>query len=74
MKILNVDFSEIVTWSEETLLPILQKANPTRTEKELTTLIKASKLVKDELQPTTSKSAKREKQSTPNDRESDNIQ
>lgn len=74
MKILNVDFSEVVIWSEETLLQILQKANPKRTEKELITLIKASKLVKDELQPTTSKSAKREKPSESNNRDSDNIQ
>jgi hypothetical protein len=74
MKILNVDFSEVVKWSEETLLPILRKANPKRTEKELVTLIKASKLVKDELQEPTTKSAKREKPSKSNYRNTDNIQ
>jgi len=73
MKILNVDFNYDIVWSSETALSILQKANPNKTEKELLALIKASKLVKDELQPTTSKSTKRENPSESNDRDSDNI-
>ena len=49
MKILNVDFNENVIWNTERVLEILQRSNPKRTEKELKALIKASKLVKNEL-------------------------
>lgn len=73
MKILNVDFSENVVWSYDAILPILRKANPARTEKELKALINASKLVKDELQTTTTKSNKRKKSDKSNDWNSDNI-
>lgn len=74
MKILNVDFSQHVEWNNEIVLDILQKANPTKTEKELKALIKASKLVKDELQTTATKGNKRKKSGKPDDRNSDNIQ
>lgn len=60
MKILNVDFNENVIWNSERVLEILQKANPKSTEKELKALIKASKLVKNELPKDTTKSTKRE--------------
>ena len=59
MKVLNVDFNEKIVWSYESALPILQKANPTKTEKELKALLKASKIVKDELPKNTAKSSKR---------------
>ena len=59
MKILNVDFNENVIWNSERVLEILQIANPKCTEKELKALIKASKLVKNELPKDTSKGSKR---------------
>jgi hypothetical protein len=74
MKILNVDFNDNVVWNLEVVLHILQKANKTRSEKELKALIKASKLIKDELPKTTSKGTKGKKQSISNDRDTDNIQ
>jgi hypothetical protein len=74
MKILNVDFNENVVWNSEVVLQILQKANKTSSEKELKALIKASKLIKDELPKTTTKSTKGKKKSITDDRNTDNIQ
>ena len=73
MKILNVNFNENVVWSLESALPILQKANPNRTEKELIALLKASKLVKNELPKNTSKSAKGKGKRKADDRNTDNL-
>jgi len=56
MKVLNVDFNESIIWSYETALSILQKANPNKTEKELKALLKASKIVKNELRKNTTES------------------
>jgi len=74
MKILNVDFNTDVVWNEEIALNILSKANPNRTEKELKTLIKASKLVKDGVSKNATKSAKRKADATSTDWNADNIQ
>jgi hypothetical protein len=73
MKILNVDFNENVVWNSEVVLQILQKANKTSSEKELKALIKASKLIKDELPKTITKGAKGKKQSIADNRDPDNI-
>lgn len=73
MKILNVDFSESVEWSYETMLPILKKANPNLTDKELKALIKASKLVKNGISKTTTESAERKEPSFPDYRNANNI-
>lgn len=73
MKILNVDFNENVIWNTERVLEILQRANPKRTEKELKVLIKASKLVKNELPKDIAKSAKRKADDSASVGNSDNI-
>ena len=74
MKILNVDFEEKVIWGYDTMMPILKRANPNRTEKELKTLIKASKLVKDGVPKNATKSGKRKTDTTTTDWNADNIQ
>ena len=74
MKVLNVDFNENIVWSYESALPILQKANPTKTEKELKALLKASKIVKDELPKNTAKSSKRKVNDSASVGNVDNIQ
>ena len=74
MKILNTDFNTDIVWNEENALNILSKANPNRTEKELKTLIKASKLVKDGVSKNATKSGKRKTDVASTDRDSDNIQ
>lgn len=74
MKILNVDFNTDVVWNEEIALNILSKANPDRTEKELKTLIKASKLVKDGVPKNATKSGKRKTDAPSTDWNADNIQ
>ena len=58
MKILNISFSEKVEWTEEVVLTMLKKYSKLE-DKELIKLIKASKLVKYELQKDTPKSYKR---------------
>ena len=73
MKILNVDFNDNVIWNTERVLEILQRANPKRTEKELKALIKASKLVKNELPKDTAKSTKRKTDDSASFGNSDNI-
>jgi len=73
MKILNVDFNDNVIWNSERVLEILQRANPKRTEKELKALIKASKLVKNELPKDTAKSSKRKTDDSSSFGNSDNI-
>jgi len=74
MKILNVDFNDNIVWSYDTMMPILKKANPNRTEKELKTLIKASKLVKDGVSKNATKSEKRKTDASSTDWNADNIQ
>ena len=74
MKILNVDFNENVIWSYDTMMPILKRANPNRTEKELKTLIKASKLVKDGVSKNATKSGKRKTDVASTDGDTDNLQ
>ena len=74
MKVLNVDFNEKIVWSYESALQILQKANPTKTEKELKALLKASKIVKDELPKNTSKGSKRKGNDSTSIGNTDNIQ
>lgn len=73
MKILNVDFNENIIWNSERVLEILQKANPNHTEKELKALIKASKLVKNELPKDTTKSSKRKTDDPSSFGNSDNL-
>lgn len=73
MKILNVDFNDNVIWNSERVLEILQRANQKRTEKELKALIKASKLVKNELPKDTAKSSKRKTDDSSSFGNSDNI-
>lgn len=74
MKVLNVDFNDSVKWSYESALPILQKANPNKSEKELKVLLKASKIVKDELPKNTSKGTKRKSNDSASVGNVDNIQ
>jgi len=74
MKVLNVDFNENIIWSYESALPILKRANPTKTEKELKSLLKASKIVKDELPKNTSKGSKRKGNDSASVGNVDNIQ
>jgi len=58
MKILNINFSNKVEWTEEVVLSMLKKYSKLE-DKELIKLIKASKLVKYELQKDTKQSYKR---------------
>jgi len=74
MKILNTDFNTDIFWNEENALNILSKANPNRTEKELKTLIKASKLVKYGVSKNATKSGKRKTDASSTDWNADNIQ
>lgn len=74
MKILNTDFNTNIVWNEENALNILSKANSNRTEKELKTLIKASKLVKDGVSKNATKSGKGKTDVASTDWNTDNIQ
>ena len=58
MKILNINFSNKVEWTEEVVLSMLKKYSKLE-DKEFIKLIKASKLVKYELQKDTKQSYKR---------------
>jgi hypothetical protein len=73
MKILNIDFNESVKWNEEIVLDMLKKHNKDKTEKELKVLIRASKLIKNELPKVIVESGKGKAKATKYDRDSDNI-
>lgn len=73
MRILNVNYKDEIDWTEAEALKILQRANPNKSEKELKALIKASKLVKNGLQTTTSKSKNRKGKHSTDNRDANNI-
>ena len=73
MKILNIDFNESVKWNEEIVLDMLKKHNKDKTEKELKVLIRASKLIKNELPKVIIESRKGKAKTAKYDRDADNI-
>ena len=73
MKILNIDFNESVKWNEEIVLDMLKKHNKDKTEKELKVLIRASKLIKNELPKVIIESGKGKAKAAKYNRDADNI-
>ena len=73
MIILNTNFNTNIKWSLESALKVLKKANPKTEEKELISLIKKSKLIKEDVRQSTNKGKKGAGNTKPNGRKSDNI-
>ena len=73
MKILNTDFNENKTWTEEEVLKTLKKRNPNTEESELIRLIKSSNLVNYELSKNIKSGKKRKSNDKSNNWNADNF-